>query len=54
MSFAFRLLYPRGRSLGTCSLRGFGGSRADLDALENGESLTRIGNRIVSPLFYNP
>jgi len=44
----------RGRSLGTRSLRGSGDSRADLDALEDGDSLTLIGNRMVSPLFYNP
>ena len=34
---------PRDRSLWTRSLRGFLDSRADLDALENGESLTLIG-----------
>ena len=54
MGFVLRLLYPRGRSLGPRSLRGFVGSRADQDALENGESLTLTGNRMVSPLFYNP
>lgn len=53
MSFAFRLLYPWVRSLGARSLRGFVGSRADLDAVENGESLTLIGNRMVTPLFYS-